>query len=183
MRLTVSALLFCAACASAQTFTFGVKGGGFLTNPSDRADQSRKYIVGPAVEVGFANRFGIEADALYSRFGTSASGFAIRGNTWEFPVLGKYYFATKSSAVRPFASAGAAFRNIWFDSASRRGRTGQDRRIDSTEPATGAVVGGGAAFQLWRLKLAPEVRYTRWGGLNYPATNSNQAQLLLGIHF
>ena len=97
-------------------------------------------------------------------------------------MLGKYYFSGNTSTVRPFASAGFAFRNIWFEEG-RGNRFLQASRAGSTEPAVGAVFGAGAAFKIWRLKLAPEVRYTRWGELNYPATNPNQAQALLGINF
>lgn len=183
MRFIASVLLMCASFAHAQTFSFGVKGGGIFTNPAERVDESRKYLVGPSVEMGLANRFGIEVNALYGRFGTTASGGAIRGNSWEFPVLGKYYFSDRGTVVRPFASAGFAFRNIWFDNGREGSRLFQNRRVDSTDPATGAVFGGGAGFRVWRLKLAPEVRYTRWGGYNYPSTNPNQVQALLGINF
>jgi hypothetical protein len=186
MRFTAGLLvLVCASFASAQTFSFGVKAGGFFTNPADGADASRKYLVGPSVEIGFGSRLGVDIDMLYSRFGTSFStvnGGAIRGNSFEFPVLGKFYFAARDAAVRPFAGAGFAFRNIWFDDGDGFGRFG-NRRVDNTEPAVGAVFSGGVAFRVWKLKLAPEVRYTRWGGYNYPATNPNQATAMLGISF
>ncbi len=181
--------LVCASFASAQTFSFGVKAGGFFTNPADGADASRKYLVGPAVEIGFGSRLGIDIDMLYSRFGanfsgTSVNGSPIRGNSFEFPVLGKFYFAGRDAAVRPFAGGGFEFRTISFDDDSAGfGRFGNNRSIGSTEPATGAVFGGGVAFRMWRLKLAPEVRYTRWGGYNYPATNPNKATAMLGISF
>src|SRR3954451_5344138 len=81
-------MLVCASFASAQTFSFGVKAGGFFTNPADGADASRKYLVGPSVEIGFGSRLGVDIDMLYSRFGTNFStvnGGAIRANSFEFP--------------------------------------------------------------------------------------------------
>jgi hypothetical protein len=180
MRYFAWCFLICVPVLSAQTFTFGVKGGGLVTDPAERWDESRKYVLGPSVEIGFPSRVAVEVNALYSRFGSSAPGSGariIRGNMWEFPVLGKYYFAEREAAVRPYASSGFAFRNIWFDGNR------SDRRIDSTEPAVGAVFGGGVAFKAGPFSLAPEVRYTRWGGFNFPATNPNQVQALLGITF
>ena len=137
--------------------------------------------MGPSLEVGFGRRAGIEVDALYSRFRAANAGQAVRGHSVEFPVLGKFYFADRQSAVRPYASSGFAFRNIWFDD-QRSNRFGSTR-LNSTEPAVGAVVAGGATFKTWILKLSPEIRYTRWGGYNFPATNPNQLQALLGITF
>jgi hypothetical protein len=100
---------------------------------------------------------------------------------WEFPVLGKYYFAGRSAPIRPYASSGFAFRNIWFNE-NRSDRFGNGR-TDTTEPGVGAVFGGGVSFKAGFLTLAPEFRYTRWGGFNFPATNPNQVQALLGVTF
>jgi hypothetical protein len=94
-------LFLCAPILSAQTFSVGAKGGGSFTDPADRADQSRRYVVGPFVEVGFGPRVAIEVDALYSRFGAATGSGSVRGHSVEFPVLGKYYFADRESAVRP----------------------------------------------------------------------------------
>lgn len=160
------------ACASlhAQTFSVGVKGGGLLTDPAGRLDESRRYLVGASVEIGFHDRMAAEVDALYSRLGTRT----VRGNAGQLPVLGKYYFSSRDAGVRPFAAGGVAFRKIWFD---------YGRRDASSDLGVGAVVGGGVSMRWWRLRFAPEFRYLRWGGNNFPATNRNEAQVLLGISF
>jgi hypothetical protein len=173
-------LVICAPILSAQTLSLVLKGGGLFTDPAERADESRRYVVGPSIEAGFGQRVGIEINALYSRFGSAVTGGTVRGHSFEFPVLGKFYFADRNAAVRPYASSGFAFRNIWFDDA-RSNRLG--RQINSTEPAVGAVFAGGVNFKTWILKLSPEIRYTRWGGYNFPATNPNQVQALVGITF
>ena len=144
MRYFSFLVFVCAPILSAQTLSLGVKGGGRFTDPAERADESRRYIVGPSLEVGFGRRVGLEVDALYSRFRAANAGEAVRGHSVEFPVLGKFYFADRQSAVRPYASSGFAFRNIWFDDL-RSDRFGSTR-INSTEPAVGAVVAGGATF-------------------------------------
>lgn len=190
MRKLACYSLFCTAFVNAQDLSFGVKGGGIFTDPAGRQDQSRPYVLGPSLELGLASRFAIEGGALYSRFGSSTAsvgGGRVRGHVIEFPVLGKYYFSDRGSALRPYVSAGVAFRNIWFDGRDSDGdrRSGSGGRPigGSTDVGVGAVVGGGVGFKLGFLKIAPEVRYTRWGGYNFPATNADQVQALVGISF
>jgi hypothetical protein len=186
MRNVLVVLLLSSGLASAQVLSFGVKGGALLTDPAERFDQSRRYVVGPSIEVSLPGRLAIEGNALYSRFGsslglTSQSFGRTRGNSWEFPVLGKYYFS-ESRAMRPFVSAGASFRNIWIDSNDdRSGR--RLREDDTTGVGVGAAAGGGVALRFGRFMFAPEARYTRWGGFNFPATNPNEAKVLLGVSF
>ncbi len=97
-------LLSSSSFLAAQSLTFGVKGGAFLTDPAGRYDQSQRYLVGPSIEVALPWRLAVEGSALYSRFGSSlGTGTSLssrtRGNAWEFPVAGKYYFADRTSAV------------------------------------------------------------------------------------
>jgi hypothetical protein len=57
--------------------------------------ESKRYVVGPEVEVGLPLGLGVEVDALYRREGYSSlfSNFAgsnysqERANSWEFPML------------------------------------------------------------------------------------------------
>lgn len=177
-------LIACVSPLPAQWLSAGVKGGGFFTDPAGRLDNSRKYVVGPMAEIGLHPRVGIELNALYSRFGTlavTADGRTAAGNSWEFPILGKYYFTDKSGPVSPYLSSGFAIRHIWMENEGRR--PGTTIRIPTTDPAAGAVVGGGVRVKMGMLTLSPEVRYTRWGGYNFPATNPNQIQALVGIGF
>jgi hypothetical protein len=168
----------CAAFSYAQSFTAGVKGGGLFTDPAERADESHRYVAGIVAEIGLGSRFAIEGNALYSRFGRSLP--SVRGHSIELPVLGKFYFADSNAAFRPYGSSGFALRNIWLDE-TRRGRLSP--QVNVTDVAVGAVFAGGVTFNVWKLKVSPELRYTRWGGYNYPATNPNQLQALVGITF
>lgn len=190
MKTLLTLFVFSGLSLFGQAVSFGVKGGANLTDAADRYDESRRYVVGPSIEVRLPARFAIEGNALFNRFGASSSlqqGLAtgrIRGNSWDFPVLGKYYFSGQSAGTRPFVSSGFAFRKIWFDDGDRRfGQRGTTPFGSSSEVGVGAVFGGGVSLKAWRLHVAPEFRYTRWGGNNYPVTNLNQAQVLLGIQF
>ena len=73
MRIAFGFFLLSASILSAQNFSFGAKGGALLTDPAERFDESRRYIVGPVFELRLPGRMAVEANALYSRFGTSLS--------------------------------------------------------------------------------------------------------------
>lgn len=222
MKISLSLFLFSSivTVCSAQTITFGVKGGAILTNPSTsgRNDESRRYIVGPSFEVKLPGNFAVEVDALYSRIGNSFtfsrplgtnlivnSGSATldggivttairnRGNSWEFPVLGKYYFGRRTSDWRPFVSTGYSFRKIWITSNATYAYSNIDQYPNVTpitasknssvsDTGVGAVFGGGLSYRAGRVSIAPEFRYIRWGVQSFP-TRRNQAQIMLGIRF
>jgi hypothetical protein len=46
---------------------------------------------------------------------------------------------------------------------------------------------GGVEFKVFRIRIAPEIRYTRWGGDSgytyFTKSNQNQVELLAGITF
>jgi hypothetical protein len=185
MRIAFGIFLLSASILSAQSFSVGAKGGALLTDPAERFDQSRRYIVGPYFELRLPEKLALEVNALYSRFGSSlspaGSSFGrTRGNSWQLPVLAKYYFSDARVGVKPFASGGVSFRKIWFVNDQIL----SGRRIeDTSELGVGAVAAGGIAIKFGRFTIAPEARYIRWGGTNFPATNQNEAQVLLGIGF
>ena len=119
--------------ASAQLVSIGVKGGVPFLDTNQGGDESRPYIVGPSVEIRLPAGFAIEVDALYRRvgntFGFNFSGidagsnvvpttsFYIdrqRGNYWEFPFLGKYYFRPRTTAWQPFLEHGLGLPHGWI---------------------------------------------------------------------
>ena len=126
MRLPI-VLLLIAAPATAQLFTYGLKIGAPLTDPSGNVATSRSYSVGPSVEFALPNRFAVEASAILHHFSstslvdvqsdpqtTPTIASRIRGNAWEFPFLAKRYFGHPSARVNPCAGAGVAFRTIGY---------------------------------------------------------------------
>lgn len=197
--LFVFFLTYC-ACA-AQSISVGAIGGGRVTDDVlsqtgklTEFTQSRFYDVGAQVEIGLTNKFAVEFDALYHRLGFFSSFGAIteystvheRDNSWEFPVLLKYKL--RFGPLHPFVEAGVAPRTIG-------GRDVETSQSDYTtlgppfivispvsySPSVGFVAGGGLQFNLGRLHLAPQLRYTRWATAQVDGSNQNQVDLLVGI--
>ena len=220
VRSLLLVFLTCCGCA-AQSIAIGVIGGARLTDdvslfPAPEANgasaeaafrlESRFYDVGPMIEIGLTNGFAVEFDALYHRQGffytfyhdTLYSTNKERDNSWEFPLLLKY--KPRFSAFNPFVEAGVAPRTI-----SGRVATASQVALNtpgppppfgpsvplSYSPSVGFVAGGGLQVNLGHLRLAPQVRYTRWatapvGGLYYSpgstySSNQNQLDVLVGI--
>jgi hypothetical protein len=147
----------------------------------------------------------VQADALFKRIGqTGDRNFGganpierrvrrERANSWEFPLTVNY--GRDFARVRPFASGGASVR--WIN--SREGseetfllipttqppqppfRLGE-YRVDDAIAELGWVAGGGVRFDWRALRIAPEIRYTRWKSERFLPTR-NQVEFLLGIMF
>lgn len=197
------ALACCALPAFSEHFTIGAKGGLRLTadEPMYRTSNSRRYVVGPMVEIGLPFRFAFEVDALYSRLGNTAS-IPLTGNqafirtiadSWEFPLLARYRFPL--SRVNPFASIGVAPRY-----ASGRINTIQygflpgditrsSQDWDAHDRAL--VLGAGMAIRTGLFCFTPEFRYQRWKIPQNPASDDvafylqpsrkDEVRFLLGI--
>jgi len=93
--MTVGILTGCACFG--QTLSVGLIGGARASDDLTGAGAtgvSKRYVIGPAVDIGLALGFGVEVDALYRREGyqTSFGSFAYnifsgeRANSWEFPI-------------------------------------------------------------------------------------------------
>jgi hypothetical protein len=196
--------------ASAQLVSIGVKGGGPFLDTNEHGDESRPYIVGPSVEIRLPAGFAIEVDALYRRIGNTfgfnfsaigaglnvvpATSFYIdrqRGNDWEFPFLGKYYFRPRTAGWQPFLSTGWALRTVSFHqdiSETVIDATGNSHfnsfHYDvRSDVGVGAVVAAGVRFRVGRLSVAPELRYTYWGSTPQFDLRRNEAAGLVGISF
>jgi Outer membrane protein beta-barrel domain len=124
--------------------------------PSQSTAPPGGLIIGPMVGLILPMNFTLEINALYRPLGSGTT-------TWELPVLAKYKFSTHF--MRPLIEGGPAFRL----------------------PATGAIsnhgvtVGGGIELSARFLKIAPEIRFTRWA--SDTPTLPNQVELLVGFHF
>ncbi len=130
--------------------TFGFGGGTTRISPA-----TPSVVVGPSVEVALWRGLALEVDAIPRSFRavsrtTLADGTpfpeqrSTSGGTWEFPVLAKVRLG--KGAARPFLTAGPSFR-----------------LPKTTLPVYGGTVGAGVELSLKRVKIAPSVRYTRWG--------------------
>ena len=185
--------ILCAASGSAQRFSFGIVGGGSLTN--DFVDQTvesirtystaKDYIVGPMVAVALPGSLSIEIDALYrpTNFtfavvfpdGTLGSVSPSTVITWEVPVLAEYKFKASAHAIRPLVELGPSFR--------------ASGNLNGSSPSVyGVSAGAGIEGHFWKLRVTPQLRYTRWAAdhVNIPwaaRTKQDQLELLVSLSF
>ena len=151
--------------------------------------KSVPYTVGPTVEVHRLHSFGLEASFLYQRFHYSYSGFFIgsfspgvtnvasktTGNAWSLPILLTYRPVLR---LPIFFGAGPVVRNLQgldqnveYESTYSLGGPliTKTQRTESGNPADlrkrwypGVEFAAGWDFKLSKLRISPEIRYTRW---------------------
>lgn len=162
--------------------TTGNSNGGFHLYST-----TKDYLVGPAIEMRLPFNLSVEFDALYRPLHLTDASFSFLGpppinrisqgtiNSWEFPLLGKYRLP--GHWIRPFLEAGPSFRHAGTNASLLGGL--------SVLSSHGFTAGGGGEVHIWKLRIAPEVRYTRWAADTYPFpfSNLNQAELLVGLWF
>jgi opacity protein-like surface antigen len=186
-------------CAFAQfPLSIGVKGGVGLTDAFTNTTQtgvdlssqfqstSKDYIVGPMIELRLPLHLAFEVDALYRPLnltttntvtGTGTFTGSQTYNSWEFPLLLKYRFAT--GRIAPYIEAGPSYRRTDFPSSFNQLNN------------AGFTAGAGLEFHALHVRVAPEVRYTRWGGDTgapfptgfTPSSQLNQVELLFGFSY
>jgi hypothetical protein len=200
-------LLFLATAALAypQWLSFGVKGGVPVTDTFKVArspnlsylSKTDRWTLGPMLEVRLPFGIGIEANALYGRMSyesESELGAArTKANGFRFPFLLKKRFGEGS--VKPYLGAGPTFERLYGISQVTRFFTGSPSATNDPEELrkrsnTGGTVEAGIEFNVLGAKIAPEIRFTRWGSHTFLSTaqnllkfNRNQAEFLLGISF
>jgi hypothetical protein len=181
---TVLFVLVAAGCASAQPFGAGLKVGvpvtdAFKVLPDPTlgvfSGESPRYTIGPYVELRLPASMAIEVDALHRSYDFRSSGLGLSTSSWEFPVLIKHRFA--AGPVRPYFEAGPSFSKL------------SDIKLSSLNHLSnyGIVVGGGLEFNLFLIKVSPEVRYTGWAFRNFDGSQlqstRNQLAVLVGFGF
>jgi len=209
MKKTITVMFVGAACLFAQPIGLGIKGGVPLTdlfatsgNPPNSVvnTSTDRFIVGPMIELRLPAGFAIEGDALYSRANFSSAPLTagsvassvVDSNSWEFPIVLKKKFGGANAiaaSVKPYIEGGASFRHLSGISSLPSYLTGnQNGSVDTNN--TGFVFGGGVEIKVLFLRIAPEIRFTRWGSDNFVGslstifkTNQNQGQFLVGLYF
>lgn len=203
-------LLLISTPCLAQSFSAGVKGGvrasdDITPNNDSATSESKRYVIGPTVEIGLPLGLGVEVDALYraegyrTAFGNFAGSFTARerANSWEFPMLLK--FRLPAPLVRLYVTGGVAARVLSgyedLNSIAINLQTGQptfsrSRLNTNWDPCVGVVVGGGLRLALGRPGISSELRYTRWTStpINVFASQGyffqsaqNQIDILVGL--
>jgi hypothetical protein len=161
-----------------KTSGVAITGTGSYPFTDTQTSGPRSPIVGPEVEVKMGGGFSVEADAILrpessrdsDTYGSTEEGpFNSGVTTWQFPVLGKYRIGR--NRFRPFLEAGPSFRLAnGLPGAAFYGATG----------------GAGVETHLWRLAIAPAVRFTHWGtntNKNEDGAFRNEAELVAGFTF
>jgi hypothetical protein len=201
-------LFFISGCLCfGQSFSIGAKGGVRATDDITGAatSESKRYIIGPALDLGLPLGLGVEFDALYSRDGyrTSFANFAgssftrERANSWQFPLLIKYKLP--SHFIKPYVEAGYAtgilngsadINTVTIDLLTDIATFGHSHESTNWKANHGIVTGGGVQLSFGRLRLSPEIRYTHWNhpaisgfygnGPSYQSTQ-DQVDVLVGI--
>jgi hypothetical protein len=142
---------------------------------------SKDFIVGPMVAVHVPLGFSVEFDALYRPLhlanstlvapSTNLSSSATVG-TWEFPLLLQYRFIP-TPIIKPLVEVGPSFR----------AGSGQD----ASPSHHGLTLGAGLEAKILKLRITPQLRFTRWGGdspsmiFAAPRTSLNQVEFLVGF--
>jgi hypothetical protein len=174
----------------AQHLSIGVTGGVGLTDAfidqttpdtGHTYSAAKDYLVGPAIELRLPFSLALEFDALYrplhltesffNFFNNSSQTSQGRINTWQFPLLVKYHLPGRR--IRAFVEVGPSFRHT----ATNALFLGNPPQLNH-----GFTAGGGGEIRIWKVRIAPEIRYTRWAAdTNFPFPNSDQAELLVGL--
>jgi hypothetical protein len=181
----------CVPCLHAQLpfFSFGLEAGVPLNDSMLRTNfpgietfdsSSRKYIVGPSVELRLPRGLSVEADALFHPFNIRQTIYLSPGgvtvstyHVFEFPVVAKYRLGGR--ILDPFIEGGVSFRS----------------HLDALEDVSrhGIALGAGIDIKLRIIRISPALRYTRWGSDTLPSggiaapSNQNQAAILVGVSF
>jgi hypothetical protein len=183
---TIAFLLLGGHIALAQPFAVGVEGGLQATGDvsGTLTPESKRYIVGPKVEVRLPLHLSFEFDALYRHigftgYGESCCGSSItreRDHSWEFPMIVKYRLPGVAH-LHPFVGIGYDPRIVNGGDVSSgsflSGMTqnpptstytyyfNQHRNV-SYPTTQGLVISGGVEFRAPHVLITPEVRYVHW---------------------
>jgi len=186
----IAALLFPAAALLAQPLGFGLKAGASLNDAvslsssvGSLTDLPTKFTIGPMGELRLPFGVAVEADFLYRRLNASYANGDVRAsasaNAWTLPILLKYRFGFP--IVKPYVEAGPSFR--WLTNSSFSGVSGSENTNNH-----GFTLGAGIEIRALIIRIAPELRYTRWGSPDFTVPNGfsvsqNQAEFLVGVSF
>ena len=175
-------------------------------NYANANSATRRYTVGPEFRISLAHGFGVAGAALYKRLGyddySEVACLTVYArsieNSWEFPVMATYRLPRRLLGT-PYVAAGPSFR-----AATNVSLTGYETYpggyTPNVNPSTspyalvdrrskvGFAVGLGGEAKAGRLRMRPELRYTRWaastnqlGVSNVLQSNQNQVEFLMSF--
>lgn len=195
-------LLAAASSASAQHISVGIKAGvpltGLLrTNSRDVRSygefptQTKRYTIGPVLDIGLLLGFGVEFGAMYKRFDQQSiavtttgfitidetgypiqqtAGISAVGHSWEFPVAVQYHFF--KSAIRPYVEGGVSLNRLSNVYSLQNAPIPPRQLPFTTVPLRGSftrvgpLFGMGVDVKLHRIHVTPGLRYTHYNKLS-----------------
>lgn len=164
--------------ATGHPLSLGVLGGlsaiGEFYDPASGVKERIGYLAGASGQLELRQGLALEVDAVYKPLHNSF--FTVL--SWDFPVLAKYHLAKLGRG--PFLEAGPSFRAAG--------------NLNGYNPSHfGVTAGGGGETRKGAVLLSTALRYTRWakdaapnyyqGYPDYPRTNVNAVELILGVGF
>ena len=186
----------------------GIKVGApmtrFLTFDIGGDAHTKRYTIGPVMDIGLQRGFGIEVGAMYKRideFSTSATLLGVVdtdegpvanyrynrvstvGRSWEFPVAGQYHISLRS--MRPYVEGGLSYNhlsNIYGPTISVIGQTERLPSLNSFN-RRGVLFGGGAEIKLRMIHVTPGLRYTHYSKGEPFLLAPNIVDFLVGFTF
>jgi hypothetical protein len=189
--------------------TVGIKVGApmtrFLTFDYGGDAHTKRYTIGPVVDISLKRGFGIEVGAMYKRideFSTSGTLLSIVdtdegpaanyrydrvstvGRSWEFPVAGQYHISLHS--MRPYLEGGLSYNRLsniygpWSGSVSP---PAQLLPTINSFNRRGVLFGGGAEIKLHMIHVTPGLRYTHYSKGETFLLAPNSVDFLVGLTF
>jgi hypothetical protein len=210
-------ILGAAPSVFAQHISVGIKAGVPLTDVVESESsvllfqaETKRYTIGPVVDIGLPLGFGVEFGAMYKRFNqksmtitttgfitTPDESFPIQqradisavGQSWEFPVALQYHFF--KSLIRPYVEGGVSFNHLSnvYDFGNFFPAIGPRTIPFTIGPTSGSFnrVGGlfglGLDFNLHVIHVTPGLRYTHYGDTISWLPSTNAVDLLVGLTF
>jgi hypothetical protein len=202
------------AAISRERFSAGISGGAALTDLVGQISghsEAKHWTVGPILEFRLPASFAAEFSRLYRRTGFTSESAAIvdastsrvRANSWECPMLLKYYVGGQGAVARLYFSGGYVLRVLSDAHATRYvpsppipnpppPATYTSAYGLHSNPSQGMAIGGGMSFKAGPIRIAPEIRYTSWFTVPFDEYGShgfhvesaeNQVDLLVSVTF
>ena len=177
------------------------------TNISGNSTQSKRYTIGPVVDVYLLRGVNVEVSAMYKRVDQQATANDILGyvpindedsyaivqhyrvsavgQSWEFPIALQYHFSFRS--IRPYAEVGRSYSHLTnilgYLPSIPGGPIGPIEPTHNRVNRQGLLVGAGAEIKHHFIHLTPGFRFTRYSRGQGYLLNTNSAEFLVGFKF
>ena len=187
----------------------GIKVGAPLTKfltDSDGDVHTKRYILGPVMDIALPRGLGIEVGAMYRRIDEQSFSATLLsivdtdegpaanyrtnlvsrvGRSWEFPIAVQYHISLRS--MRPYLEGGLSYNHLsniygpWPQFIE--GTPAPAERLPSLNSVNrrGVLFGGGAEIKLHMIHVTPGLRYTHYSNGEFFLLTPNIVDFLVGF--